>query len=244
MSVKFKLKSRENWVRFPLDRLNLDQELKDRFLESCPEIPAGLIEKILSIDQLGSYSFYLDEDHLGLAEIEQKPLYIDIESALNYHTKVYENKGYKNEPFYKSIKSKDMNVIDITCGMMGDSLLMHSWGFEIQAYEANPITSCLILNALKNRPLKNFKFIAEEFNFDFYSKGVVFYDPFFRKTKEKTMPKKSMQVLRDFDHYEILDRPSGIKKVVVKRPKGAEQIWSEVHHQYHGKSVRYDVYSC
>ncbi len=242
MSAKFKLKNRENWIKFPLDRLSLDPNLMRNFLSSCPEISEDLVRTISSFVGQREYSFYLDEDQLGLALVNQKPLYIDIKTTLNYHREIYHKKGYKNEPFYKSIKSASMKVIDITCGMMSDSLLMNYWGFKVQAFEANPITSCLILNALKIHPLENFKFIPREFSWDLMDESVAFYDPFFRKDKEKTSPKKSMQVLRDFDKFSFLNRPLEIEKVVVKRPKGSDEIWEKAHHQYHGKSVRYDVY--
>ncbi len=242
MSAKFKLKNHENWIKFPIDRLSLDSELMQRFLENCPEISQGLITKIVASGMGSNYSFYLDQDHLGLAQNDQKPIYVDIESSMKYHSKVYFKKGHSNEPFYKSIKSESMKVIDITCGMMGDSLLMNFWGFDVLAYEANPIISCLILNALKVHPLKRFKFVTQEFNWNHYIDGVVFYDPFFRKEKEKTSPKKAMQVLRDFDEFDFLSRPELDEKVVVKRPKGSEDIWEKPHHRYQGKSVRYDVY--
>ncbi len=242
MSAKFKLKNRDSWKVYPLSGLYTDRILRDDFLTLFPEITEEFLLESQSFAKDLNFEFVAEENVLGLRKMNENIVHIDLELSWNYHKDFYSKHGFKNEAFYKAIKNDDFEIIDATAGLLGDSTLMAFWGFKVDAFEANPLVSCLIFNALNRFPLPQYSFHPKEFSGQLTQK-TIYYDPFFRKEKEKTSPKKGIKLLREFDLFSILDLRTGeYPKVVVKRPRGAELIWDNPHRHYESKSVRFDIY--
>ncbi len=87
--------------------------------------------------------------------------------------------------------------------------------------------------------------------------NAIYLDPMYPARNKSAAVKKDMQALqqligKDHDSNELLSvalrsaENSGINRVVVKRPRGADPIENElgikVHHQHESRNTRYDVY--
>jgi hypothetical protein len=172
--------------------------------------------------------------HLSLINDIGKSLFINIEKELLYHQKFFHKHSYLSQPLaralgLKNLKQQALNkeefwVWDIGGGMLGDSLLMKSFGIGgLIISERNPICGALIVNALKRTPVSNMIF--------HYSEGIdlihsmvndikikaIFYDPMFEKKSEKSKPQKAMQVFRQV-LGEDQDQENLIQKILINLP--------------------------
>ncbi len=246
MSAKFKRKNKDQRRYYSLSSLVDDDSKRSEFLRLFPEITEELLNKINSFCRKSDY--FLVEENGALALFDDNKYYfIDLESEFNYHKSFYQNRGYKKEELYKALKSDQMQVVDVTGGFLGDSILLVFWGFYVETYEANPIQSALILNALKRFPIKNFTFHPFEFRgvraHSVKEDSVIYYDPFFRKKKEKTEPNKNILMLREFDKFDFLKLEDFRSfKLVVKRPIKGNPVYPNPDYSLKTKSIRYDVY--
>lgn len=196
--------------------------------------------------------FILDEKRLKLINPFGNPVFINIESELDYHKKTFFKTSIKKQPLARALglnKEKDLHVFDVTAGLLSDSLLMYAMGAKISAFERNPLVQALITNALKNFPLENFSFSPMTITSvsDFSRCDVIFFDPMYKEVNQKSLPKKEMQVFRevvgkDEDALEVFEfLKSQNRRLVMKRslkatPFGTPDFTSS------GKSTAYDVY--
>lgn len=185
------------------------------------------------------------------------PIFIDIDSMLDYHKKFFFKNSIYKEPLGRAIGLKKgqpkPNVLDATAGMMHDSVLMYSMGLDsISLNERHPVIAALITNAISLVTMadnSDFKFNylnsdLEKQNFD-----VIYFDPMYSEKNKKAAPKKEMIVFRDIVG-EDLDCVSVAKKLkeqaksrlVIKRSVKASPLIEGVSFSFQGKSTRYDVY--
>ena len=146
-------------------------------------------------------------------------------------------------------------VLDLTAGLLGDSLLFLSFGCEVLAVERNPIVAFLIESALKNaqhpaigrfhfRPGDALTALTELTAIE-----VIYYDPMFEDANEKTLPRKEMRIFRsligkDLDAKSIFQKAleKNSRRLVVKRPRHSDYLGDRPPLEFVGKSTRYDVY--
>jgi 16S rRNA (guanine1516-N2)-methyltransferase len=146
-------------------------------------------------------------------------------------------------------------VIDLTAGLLGDTLLFLSFGCEVTAIERNPIIAFLIASALSNAEhpcLKKLKFEsmdAQTFLKKLKDPEVIYYDPMFEDANEKASPRKEMRIFRsligsDSDGVEVFKQALDLnpKRLVIKRPKHSSAIMLKAPLVFSGKATRYDVY--
>jgi 16S rRNA (guanine1516-N2)-methyltransferase len=187
---------------------------------------------------------------------KEKPIGIEVDKILDRHLEFFRKSSVQKELFARAIGIKGSfkpKVLDLTAGLLGDSLLFLAAGCEVTAIERNPLVAFLIQSALKNARhplLAKFHFSegeGEKFLGPLYD--VVYFDPMFEDANSKAAPKKEMRIFRnllagDTDAEGVLEKAlsAGVKRVVVKRPRLSRQLGAGKPLRMEGKSTRYDVY--
>jgi len=189
---------------------------------------------------------------------KENPIGIEIDKELQRHEEFFKKSSLQKELLARAIGVKGPyrpRVLDLTAGLLGDSLLMLAFGCEVWATERHPVIQKLIESSLKNArhpKLSQFHFYPEE-GLSFLDQvpeiDVIYFDPMFEDASEKTSPRKEMRIFRnmvgkDLDAREVFQKASliGPKRLVVKRPKHSEVLFGTPSVEYVGKSTRYDVY--
>ena len=172
----------------------------------------------------------------------------------------------------KSNLKKNLHILDATAGFGRDSFLLASFGCKVLMLERSPLMAALLLDGLqrtKNETecsgiVKRMELVHGDALSHFQSldipsdnKGnglpqpdVIYLDPMFPGSNKTAQVKKEMRILRyalgeDFDGEHLIESAiaSGVKRVVVKRPKkGVLLGGAKPSHQVLGKSSRFDVY--
>ncbi len=189
---------------------------------------------------------------------KEKPIGIEIDRELTRHEEYFKKSSLQKELLARAIGVKGPyrpKVLDLTAGMLGDSLLLLSFGCEVWASERHPVIRFLIESALKNAQhprIQYFNFLgsdAEKVLETPPAVDVFFFDPMFEDANEKTSPKKEMRIFRslvgsDLDAEKVFTKALSLKpkRLVVKRPKQSVYLSQKPAVEYIGKSTRYDVY--
>jgi 16S rRNA (guanine1516-N2)-methyltransferase len=189
---------------------------------------------------------------------KENPIGIEIDRELSRHEDYFKKSSLQKELLAKALGVKGPyrpKVLDLTAGMLGDSLLMLSFGCEVWATERHPVIRTLIESAIKNAQhpkIQNFHFLASDAQTVLNSipeVDVIYFDPMFEDANEKTSPKKEMRIFRemvgsDADAEAIfhLALAKKAKRLVVKRPRHSAFLVQSPSVEYIGKSTRYDVY--
>lgn len=188
----------------------------------------------------------------------ENPIGIKIDQELERHLDFFKKSSVQKELLARAIGIKSgyrPKVLDLTAGMLGDSLLLLSFGCEVWAVERHPVIRFLISSALHNAKhplLERFHYISSEAESVLQSElpvDVLYFDPMFEDPNEKTAPKKEMRIFRrlvgkDMDAEVIFQKAlqKRPKRLVVKRPRRSAVLGLKSSVQYLGKSTRYDVY--
>ncbi len=188
----------------------------------------------------------------------ERPIGIEIDRELRRHEEFFKRSSLQKELLAKAIGVKGParpTVLDLTAGLLGDSLLLLSFGCAVRACERNPVVAFLIQSALaraQHPKIKNFEFTFGDGETNLESLNnidVIYFDPMFEDANSKTAPRKEMRIFRnvvgpDQDAQEIFRkaRKLGPKRLVVKRPRHSVDLGEEPALQFIGKSTRYDVY--
>ena len=158
-------------------------------------------------------------------------------------------------------------VLDATAGLAKDAYVLACLGCSMTLVERSPIIVELIKDAIhRAEEDEHFKTILEK-GFEVINQSsieyltglenkaviypdVIYLDPMYPDKKKSASVKKNMQILqkllgKDEDTQELLNAALNVanKRVVVKRPKGAENL-TELKPTYtvESKKTRYDVY--
>ena len=189
---------------------------------------------------------------------KEKPIGIEIDRELNRHEQYFKSSSLKSELLAKAIGIKGgerPRVLDLTAGMLGDTLLFLSFGCEVWASERHPVIKFLIETAMRNAQhpkLLRFHFLpgdAEGVLLNPPETEVIYYDPMYEDASSKTSPRKEMRIFRnlvgkDQDAEIIFKAALNLKpkRLIVKRPRSSGILVMEPSVEYVGKSTRYDVY--
>lgn len=162
------------------------------------------------------------------------------------------------------------SVLDATAGLAKDAYVLACLGCSMTLLERSPIIAELIKDAIQRAEedehfqtiLENgFKLINQS-SIDYLTElktkaksetnipEVVYLDPMYPDKKKSASVKKNMQILqkllgKDEDTQLLLDAALKIaqKRVVVKRPKGAENLTKlKPSYTVESKKTRYDIY--
>lgn len=169
-----------------------------------------------------------------------------------------------NEVVSKAIGCKSYyrpKVLDATAGMGRDSLIMALLGCDVIMFERNLAIFQLLENALTRfKQDANFFEVSSRISLsqknsinsfdDLEDIDVIYLDPMFPSRKKSALVKKEMRLFKllagdDPDADSLLKNAlqSCVKRVVVKRPKGAPLLANKKpSHEIVAKKFRYDVY--
>jgi 16S rRNA (guanine1516-N2)-methyltransferase len=157
------------------------------------------------------------------------------------------------------------SIIDATAGLGKDSFLLASLGCQVTMIERSPLLAALLKDALE-RAMK-----SEELHSDIKNKltllhgdavtiikktkqeervDTIYLDPMYPHSRKSALNRLEMRVIRelvgdDTDAARLLETAllHAIKRVVVKRPKGAPLLNEQLPaHVIKMKNSRYDVY--
>ncbi len=189
---------------------------------------------------------------------EELPIGIEIDGILSRHEDYFKRNSIHKEILARALGVKGSfrpKIVDLSAGLLGDSLLFLSFGCEVVAVERNPLIAFLITNALKEAKhpaLARFQFHfqdADSFLKSSFTAEALYFDPMFEDANEKASPRKEMRIFRnvigqDLDAEELWKkaRDLGIKRLVVKRPRHSKPLGEKPGIEYEGKATRYDVY--
>ncbi|MBV1872799.1 MAG: class I SAM-dependent methyltransferase [Gammaproteobacteria bacterium] len=165
-----------------------------------------------------------------------------------------------------------LKVVDATAGFGRDSFLLASFGCEVLMLERSPLMVALLTDGMKRaeaaseavRIINRMRLthgdavnyfsslgsLVDDEGFMAFRPDVIYLDPMFPGSNKNAQVKKEMRVLRlalgeDNDGEEMIDkaRSSGVKRVVVKRPRKGKLLGGiKPSYQVLGKSARFDVY--
>jgi len=170
-----------------------------------------------------------------------------------------------NELIAKAIGCKPHyrpSVLDATAGMGRDSLIMAMLGCNVSMQERNRAIYLLLENALnrfkQSKPyqsMTNGQLVLKRqdsvASFDNMKDiDVIYLDPMFPERKKSALVKKEMRLFKliagddqDADDLMMSALASNVKRIVVKRPKGAPFLANKTpSHEIKGKKFRFDVY--
>ncbi len=173
--------------------------------------------------------------------------------------------GGRGQPLAKAIglkQGQSPRVIDATAGFGRDAFVLASLGCEVTMLEQNPVMSLLLADALKRaQATAEIVDIAERMRLeqtdavDYLQQttttaDVIYLDPMYPSREKSALVKKDMQLLHqlvgaDTNSAALLAvaRQKALKRVVVKRPKGAGYVGEQKPAaSIESKNTRYDLY--
>ncbi len=211
------------------------------------------------------WALVLTAHRLELQQFGKKapgPIYVDFVGGKAAHRRQFG--GGRGQPLARAVGlkgGKSPSVIDATAGMGRDAFVLASLGCKVTLLERSPVVAELLRDGLQ-RGLADFAVaeIAQRMTLvtgDAINKlqsivphEVVYLDPMYPHRDKSASVKKEMLLFRalvgdDPDTDRLLDAATkaAIKRVVVKRPKGAEPLGKQKPNgEIPGKTTRYDLY--
>ena len=194
-----------------------------------------------------------------------KPIFIDFCAGKYDHRRKFG--GGRGQALARAVGLKQgvtPSVIDATAGFARDAFVLASLGCPVVMLEQSPIMSLLIEDALlraqqapaitdiiERMQIIHTNAIAylQQLDASAYS-DVIYLDPMYPSREKSALVKKEMQFLHqligadnDSDQLLTLARGKARKRVVVKRPKGAEYLGGQKPSvSIESKNTRYDIY--
>ena len=194
-------------------------------------------------------------------------IHVDFVSGSLAHRQKYG--GGRGQAIAKAIGLKQAtpppHVLDATAGLGKDSFVMACLGCAMTLVERSPVICQLVDDAIQRAEndaefsafiKQGFKLVNSQAT-DYIKSlspddapDVIYLDPMYPERKKSAQVKKNMQILQkllghDDDTTELIDAAlqCATKRVVVKRPKGAEIIGDKKPTvSIESKKTRYDVY--
>ena len=219
---------------------------------------------VLSDLQPDKNQLWLSQDGLAFkAPAFNKPFSIDFNSGKYDHRRKFG--GGRGQPIARAVGLKQgqtPSIIDATAGFARDAFVLASLGCQVTLLEQNLVLSLLIEDALQRAAAE--PAIAEiAGRMQLYQGNaigllaepalkadVIYLDPMYPGRDKSALVKKEMQLLHqlvgaDMDSAELLSvaRSKARKRVVVKRPKGAEFVGDQQPAaSVQSKNTRFDIY--
>ncbi|WP_438971279.1 class I SAM-dependent methyltransferase [Methylophaga sp.] len=191
------------------------------------------------------------------------PVNIDFATGKYDHRRKFG--GGRGQPLARAVglkKGQTPTIIDATAGFARDAFVLASLGCDVSMLEQSGIMSLLIYQAI-NRGNENdvISEITKRLSIthcnaiDYLNEltsmpDVIYLDPMYPSRDKSALVKKEMQLLHqligpDLDSEELLSiaRKKALKRVVVKRPKGADYVGMQKPSvSITSKNTRYDIY--
>jgi 16S rRNA (guanine1516-N2)-methyltransferase len=214
--------------------------------------------------EISTPQFFTDsEGRLTLQESDGRSLFFDLTGDfLRFKSQI--KKGLMKGPVEKALeypKSKGQKVIDLTCGTGKDALFFLALGYNVDAYERNPVVFRLLQDArerfLAENPLEvEFRLFEGSFTGESLESEwpYLYYDPMYSETKKsKSKARKEMEIFKEIvgpdsdqkNYIQNIHAQKNFKRLIIKRPIGGEALIEFVKGKdiaYMGKTVRIDTY--
>jgi 16S rRNA (guanine1516-N2)-methyltransferase len=194
-----------------------------------------------------------------------KPIFIDFEAGKNAHRRQFG--GGRGQPLAKAIglkKGATPVVIDVTAGFGRDAFVLATLGCKVRMVERQPLIACLLEDALQRArintdilPIIERMSLVKQDALHYLGTlngttqpEVIYMDPMYPTREKSALVKKDMRLLHqlagpDIDSKQLLSESMrvALKRVVVKRPKGAEFVGQQKPAtSIESKNTRYDIY--
>src|SRR5690554_1462178 len=194
------------------------------------------------------------------------PIIVDFLAGKNAHRRQFG--GGRGQPLAKAVGLKGgatPRVIDATAGFGKDAFVLASLGCQVMMVEQQPLIAALVVDAMQRASEQEetagiiSRLQLHQGNAISYLSSlteadrpdVVYLDPMYPAREKSALVKKEMQLLHqlvgpDSNTAELLDisRKVALKRVAVKRPKGAEYFANQKPHvSIESKNTRYDIYT-
>lgn len=226
----------------------------DQFINRWPELGSfrEQIEKSkLRIDLVNCSLLSLDFPEFA-------PVKLEIDKKLKQLDWDIKRKGVKSNPLFKAIGlsfGTQAQIVDATCGLMGDSIHLLSLGHRVWAYEREPVIYAylkLCLEHANDQRIQNFDLSFTDIshvNSDELKDRIVLFDPMFEHDRKGAI-RKEMRIFQSGVSYPNDDSAKTLKKVLmakpakvlVKRADNAPLLLENPHHQIKTKTIRIDTY--
>lgn len=197
--------------------------------------------------------------------INQKSIKVDFSSKKNNYRCL--NFTKKHEILYKVSginKSYTPFILDLTAGLGNDSFIFSFLGCRVLMIERHPVIAALLTDGLQ-RAYQNTKIgdwlkkrlhliATDSINIlesSIFKPDIIYLDPMYPIGKNKSLPKKNMQILRDLighhsDDYEkilYMSRKLAKNRVIIKRPAYAKTLsQNKINFFINAKHHRFDIY--
>lgn len=192
-----------------------------------------------------------------------KPVCIDFSAGKYDHRRKFG--GGRGQPLAKAVGLKQghsPNVIDATAGFGRDAFVLASLGCQVTMLEQNAVMALLLDDALQRANADEaISDISQRLQIihchaiDYLASldkavEVIYLDPMYPSRDKSALVKKEMQLLHqlvgaDTSSSELLAvaRQKASKRVVVKRPKGADFVGKQKPSaKVQSKNTRFDIY--
>lgn len=194
-----------------------------------------------------------------------KPLYIDFISGKSRHRRLFG--GGRNQPLARAVGVKGgylPDVLDLTAGLGRDAFVLATIGCNVRMLERSKVVAALLKNAIMratadnelNPIIQRMQLIQADSRSYLQNisadqiPAVIYMDPMYPHQDKSALVKKEMRIFRDIvgddsdsDMLLLLARQHVKKRVVVKRPKGSDNLGGiKPHSVINSKNTRYDIY--
>jgi 16S rRNA (guanine1516-N2)-methyltransferase len=213
---------------------------------------SNIIEVDNALDSnLSKVQFEVEGQRIKLRSPYSNPVCTNVEGELDYHKKFFFKNSLHKQPLAKALGLKKgipaPKVLDVTAGMLSDTLLIYSLGCKVSALERNPIAYILARNTLEISDIDiDIEFLdASELD---RIQDVIYFDPMYIDINKKALPKKEMRIFRDVvgidsDAKLVASKIKSLcKRLVIKRSIKGSPLMDNPDMSYLGKSTAYDVY--
>ena len=182
-------------------------------------------------------------------------LYVDfLANSITYRQ---QHGGGTKEPLARAVGIKPNirpSILDATAGLGVDSYLLAGLGCDVRMIERSPFLAALLQDGLDRAAVVNpvllcgeaIKLIAKDEN----KVDTIYLDPMYPHRSKSALNKQEMRIIReivgedtDADRVFLAAMEYAVKRVVVKRPKGAPLLYEQTpNHVIKMKNSRFDVY--
>lgn len=220
-----------------------------------------------------SLVFILDVEGLRLQTLDAESLRVRVDFCDATVTYRRQKGGGVGQMIAKAVGVKSgvrPCVLDCTAGMGGDAFVLASLGCRVQMLERVPEVAALLEDGLYRASkyardfdadlaevLVRMEFIKDDANKYLESleeailPDVIYLDPMFPARSKSALVKQEMRIFHqlvgsdlDADDLLVTALNTGVRRIVVKRPRQAAYLAGRVpHHQFDGKRNRFDVYT-
>ncbi|WP_425619656.1 class I SAM-dependent methyltransferase [Buchnera aphidicola] len=197
--------------------------------------------------------------------IYQKSIKVDFNSKKNNYRCL--NFKKKHEALYKVVGMKQSYtpfILDLTAGLGNDAFIFSFLGCQVLMIERNPVIAALLTDGLY-RAYKNIKIgfwlkkrlhliINDSMNIlksSIFKPDIIYIDPMYPIVKNKSLPKKNMQILRflighhddDYEYILYMSKKLAKNRIIVKRPSYAQPLSKDkINFFIKTKHHRFDIY--